>query len=147
LKFPSHPEVQVISRFEPSDKRNPRPRPPLVNARWLLYESQFTNAGWYCSAESLDRHPEMWARGLPRSVRDSHHLILAYLDWNVREFTARKPLMGQPTEVVLMYRYVPTPLPGQPASGRSRDRDAIRPGGSVTALPSRATCRSKGTTR
>ena len=40
--------------------------------------------------------------------------ILVWLRWHVREYQKAHPDRGTPTEVVLKFRYIPTPLPGEP---------------------------------
>jgi hypothetical protein len=114
LRFADGQTVEIRSRFEPADLKNPSPRAPMVHDRRFNFEAQFPNPGWYCSAESLERYPEMWSRELPRTVRDAHPQIMAWLRWHLREYDRAHPGRGTPVEVVLKYRYIPTPLPGEP---------------------------------
>ena len=114
LHFADGEAVTIRSRFEPADLANPAPRLPLWHDRFFNFESQFPNPGWYCSTESLERFPEVWSKELPQAVRDAHPQILVWLRWHVREYQKAHPDRGTPTEVVLKFRYIPTPLPGEP---------------------------------
>jgi hypothetical protein len=112
LRFADGAPVEFRSRFEPTDLQNPAPRLPLVHDRAFNFEALLTTPGGYCSPESLAAHPEMWSRELPATVRDNHRPILAWLRWHTAEYRRTNP-GREPTEVVLKYRYFPTPLPGE----------------------------------
>lgn len=103
--------VVIPSRFEPADLARPRPRPPLVNNRLYNFQAQFTNPGYFCSAESLARHGEIWSAGLPVAVRDTRGPLIAWFRWHAA--TAGR---GTPVEAVMSYRYIPTPMPDEPKS-------------------------------
>jgi hypothetical protein len=114
LRYADGEVVEIRSRFEPADFANPAPRPPLVYNRFFNFEAQFANPGWFCCGEALERYPEIWADGLPESVRAADRHLRAWLRWHLTQYQAAHPGRGQPAEVVLKYRYVPTPLPGEP---------------------------------
>ncbi|HEX4608173.1 MAG TPA: hypothetical protein VH092_08200 [Urbifossiella sp.] len=114
LQFADGEVVEVRSPFEPADLRRPAPRPPLVYDRLYNFQNQFANAGYYCSAESLARHPDHWAAGLADAVRGSQPQLLAWLRWRAAGDRAAHPGRDEPVEIVLKYRYIPTPLPGEP---------------------------------
>jgi hypothetical protein len=114
LHFAYGEVVEIRSRFEPTDLRNPAPRAPLVHDRFFNFEAQFPNPGWYCSPESVERFPEVWSRELPKAARDGCPQILVWLRWHVAEYRKAHPERGTPTVVVLKHRYIRTPLPGEP---------------------------------
>jgi hypothetical protein len=76
-------------------------------------EIQFAVSGWVCTEESLAARPELW-RKMPDTVRDAHRPLLAWLKWRLRAFEAAHPGRGIPSEVVMKFRYIPTPLPHEP---------------------------------
>jgi len=137
FRFADGTTEQVRSRFEPADLTHPPMRPPVVNDRYYNYESQFTTPGWYSCRESLDLYPEMWSKELPKTVRDNHRHIIAWLKWQTALYRAAHPERGSPVEVVLMYRFIPTPKPHGPPgwTGPITERPYARwlPGGPAEA--------------
>lgn len=114
LRFADGSVAEVRSRFEPGNLVEPAPRVPVIHDRAFNFEIQIVNPGWYCSAESLARYPEVWSGDLPKTVRENRTVILAWMTWHVRRHAAAHPERGTPVEVVVKYRYIPTPVPGEP---------------------------------
>lgn len=111
LRFADGEVVEIRSPYEPADLSNPLPRPPMIHDRLFNYEATFTNPGTFCCPESLARYPEMWSRGLPETVCEGQAQLLTWLKWHLKQFQSANPDRGMPAEVVLKYRYIPTPLP------------------------------------
>lgn len=113
FRFASGPSDTVLSSYEPTDKRNPGIRPPLVHNRPFNFETQFTIPVWFAEPEVVDRHPEAF-RHIPDLVRCWRHPIRAWLAWRLKEYRAAHPDRPAPAEVILKHRYIPTPRPGEP---------------------------------
>jgi hypothetical protein len=113
LRFPDGTTDRIYSRFEPPDLANPRPRAPLVGDRVFNFEVQFTIPGWFCDEKSLAARPEYWSQ-LPERVRDRERPLTRWLAWQVKQYRAAHPNKPEPIEVVLLHRYIPTPLPREP---------------------------------
>jgi hypothetical protein len=114
FRFPDGEVVQIRSEFEPTDLHNPPVRPPLVRNRRYNFESQFTLPGWYSCPESLALQPVMWSQDLPKAIQDQHLQIIAWMKWRLSQYLATHPDRCTPSEVVLLYRFIPSPLPGEP---------------------------------
>ena len=123
FRFADGTSDTVLSEYEPADKRHPRPRPPLVYNRPFNFEAQFIYAVWYAppapvaglyaTPEEVANLPELY-RVLAGAVRESRGPIRAWLAWKQKEYRAAHPDRGEPTEVILKHRYIPTPKPGAP---------------------------------
>ena len=112
--FPDGTTDRIHSRFEPADPANPPPRVPMLHDREFNYEANIVMPAWDCDAKAIAENPEKWRR-LPEKVRGNANLIYRWLDWRLRQYRAAHPDRPAPTEVVLVLRYLPTPLPdGQP---------------------------------
>jgi hypothetical protein len=114
----------VLSEFEPTDKRNPAPRAPLLgnrpfnNQEQLIYAVMFLPpeevAELYVPPEGLATLRECY-RELPKAARANRGPARAWLKWQARQFAASHPGRGTPVAVIMKHRYVPTPRPGEPA--------------------------------
>ncbi len=113
----------VLSRFERADKTDPPFRTILLNNRLFNTESQLMFLVWYAPPEDVARQctsPEEVARlpiayrELPDAARAWRGFIRAYLAWRLKEYMAVNADRPPPTEVVLKYRFIPTPRPGEP---------------------------------
>ena len=111
--FPDGTSETLRSPYEPPDLNALGVRAPLVHTRMYNIEIQFAVNGWVCTEESLRDRPEVW-KAMPNTVRDGHAATLAWLKWRTRAFKAAHPDRGEPGEVVLKFRYIPTPLPNEP---------------------------------
>jgi hypothetical protein len=110
LHFPNRSPARVASRFSPDDPDRPRMRWPLVHDREFNYEANITMIGWHASEDVIAAKPEVWSR-LPERVRDNHELISHWLKWKTNVYRAAHPGAPEPTEVVMIFRYIPTRLP------------------------------------
>jgi hypothetical protein len=110
--FPDGTTDRKASRFDPDP---PRPRVPMVYDREFNYEANIFMIAWHCHPASLSEQPDVWRR-LPERVRESESLVTRWLSWQAKRYAAGHPEKPTPTEVVLVLRYIPTPLPepGQP---------------------------------
>lgn len=113
LRFADGTTARVPSRFDPPDVEHPRARWPLIHDREFNYEANITMLGWHADPEAVAARPEVWGR-LPDRVRDNHELITHWLMWKTRVYRAANPGAPLPTEVVMVFRYIPTPLPNAP---------------------------------
>jgi hypothetical protein len=112
--FPDGTTDRLASRFDPPDPAHPRSRFPMVYDREFNYEANVFMLAWHCHPETLREQPEAWAR-LPERVRENESLVTRWLGWKTRRYAAAHPEKPAPTEVVLVLRYIPTPLPdGRP---------------------------------
>ncbi|MBP3957507.1 hypothetical protein J8F10_19850 [Gemmata sp. G18] len=119
LRFADRPNVRVESRFSPPDPDHPRPRWPLIHDREFNYEANITMLGWHADPETVAARPEVWKR-LPDRVRDNQSLICHWLAWKMRSYQTANPGTPTPTEVVMIFRYIPTPLPHAPPGAPRR---------------------------
>jgi hypothetical protein len=113
----------LLSPYEPTDKRRPRLRPPLVDNRPFNNEAMLTYPVWFippveiaeafAPPEDVARLPEAY-RTLPEAARAWRGLVRAWLAWRLKEYRAAHPERGAPVAVVLKHRYIPTPAPNQP---------------------------------
>jgi hypothetical protein len=122
FRFADGPPETLLSRFEPADKFAPPLRPAMLNNRLFNAESQLMFLVWYAPPEEVARRfapPEEVARlsgayrELPDAARAWQAFIRAYLAWRLKEYVAANP-GRMPAEVVLKYRFIPTPRPGEP---------------------------------
>jgi len=111
VRYPDGSMVEVRSPFEPTDLRNPAPRPPLIHDRLYNFENAISQPPYYCTPDALAMYPDGWAKELPRSVEYHQAIILAWLKWNLATVRAEHPDRGEPTEVILKSRYIPIPPP------------------------------------
>ena len=124
FRFADGTSDTVLSPFEPADRRNPRPRLPLFHNRPFNFEAQLIYPVWfvppegiaerYAAPEEVARLPEAY-RDLPKGAWAWRGPIRAWLAWRLKEYRAAHPNRGEPTEVILKQRYIPTPKPGEPA--------------------------------
>lgn len=105
--------ARVPSRFSPADPDKPRARWPLIHDREFNYEANITMMGWHADTETVAARPDVWQR-LPDRVRDNHELVTHWLGWKMRQHRAANPDTPAPTEVVMVFRYIPTRLPNDP---------------------------------
>ena len=105
--------ARVPSRFSPADPDKPRARWPLIHDREFNYEANITMMGWHADTETVAARPDVWQR-LPDRVRDNHELVTHGLGWKMRQHRAANPDTPAPTEVVMVFRYIPTRLPNDP---------------------------------
>jgi hypothetical protein len=110
FRFPDGATDRVSSRFEPPDPANPRPRPPLLHDREFNFEANIVMLAWDCHPKTLAEQPDRWRR-LPERVRENESLLTRWLSWKTRQYQAAHPHRAGPVEVVLLLRYLPTPLP------------------------------------
>jgi hypothetical protein len=103
----------ALSPYEPTDKLNPCLRPPLYHNRPFNFEAQFIYPVWFAPPDIVEEHPEHY-RDLPDIARAWRGPIRAWLAWRLKEYRAAHPVRGEPTEVILKHRYIPTPKPGDP---------------------------------
>lgn len=134
LHFADGTTARVASRFDPPDVAHPRPRWPLVHDREFNFEANITMLGWHAEPDAVAARPEVW-RKLPDRVRDNHELIAHWLKWKTHVYRAVHPDAPEPVAVVLIFRYIPTPLPSDPTAPRKPtfERPFARrfPGGSL----------------
>ena len=109
FRFPDGTTDRVSSRFDP-DPDGPHPRPPVVYDREFNYEANVFMLAWHCHPESLAERADEW-RLLPERVRENDSLLTKWLGWQTRRYAVAHPEKPAPTEVVLLLRYIPTPLP------------------------------------
>jgi hypothetical protein len=114
FRFPDGTAETLRSPFEPADLTDLPARAPLVHNRMYSVEVQFSVAGWFCTNESLADRPEVWQKVWPEFARDGHRHTLAWLKWRLKAFQKSHPDRGEPGEVILKFRYIPTPLPSEP---------------------------------
>ncbi len=124
FRFADGTSDTALSPYEPADKRNPRVRPPLFHNRPFNFEAQLIYPVWfappeeiaklYALPEDVARLPETY-RNLPDAARAWRGPIRAWLAWRLKEYRAEHPDRGAPTEVILKFRFIPTPKPGEPA--------------------------------
>lgn len=119
LRFPDGSTARVESRFAPTDPERPGMRWPLVHDREFNYEANITMIGWHATPESVAAQPERW-RGLPGRVQENQELISHWLAWKMRVHLHERPGAPVPAEVVLVFRYIPTPLPDDPPGAPRR---------------------------
>ncbi|MBN9122500.1 MAG: hypothetical protein J0I06_25705 [Planctomycetes bacterium] len=112
LHFADGPAARVASRFDPPDPDRPRMRWPLVHDREFNYEANIAMIGWHADDATIAAKPEVWSK-LPDRVRDNHELISHWLAWKMRRYRAAHPDAPEPVEVVMVFRYIPTRLPGE----------------------------------
>jgi hypothetical protein len=123
FRFANGTSDTALSPFEPTDKLNPRFRAPLIDNRPFNVEAQMMYPVWfappeevatlYAAPEEVAQLPETY-RGLPDTVRQWRDVIRAYLAWRLKEYRAAHPERGEPVEVILKHRFVPTPKPNEP---------------------------------
>ena len=113
FRFPDGTSETLRSPYEPTDLTALGTRAPLIHNRMYNTEVQFAVAGWFCTDESVAEHPVVWSK-LPEFVRDAHAPALAWLKRRLRAFESAHPGRGTPSEVILKFRYIPTPLPSEP---------------------------------
>jgi hypothetical protein len=132
LRFPDGTTDRVGSRFEPPDLARPGPRAPLIRDREFNFEANIVMLAWECDEKALADRPDVW-RKLPVKARENDDLLLRWLTWRARRYQAAHPDRPAPTEVVLLLRYVPIPLPAAPDALRGpafeRPFARWRPGG------------------
>jgi hypothetical protein len=127
FRFANGPSDTLLSPYEPTDKVNPRFRPPMIHNRPFNFESQFDHQVWYVPPEEIlkgslppEALPEALAqmpaqyRDVPDTARALRGIIRAFLAWRLKEYRAAHPERGAPVEVVLKHRFIPTPKPGEP---------------------------------
>ncbi|AWM41213.1 hypothetical protein GobsT_01710 [Gemmata obscuriglobus] len=119
LKFADGRAVRVESRFSPADPERPGMRWPLVHDREFNYEANITMLGWHATPEAIAARPEH-GRELPERVRENHELLSHWLAWKTRVHLRASPGEAVPVEVVLVFRYIPTPLPNDPPGAPRR---------------------------
>jgi hypothetical protein len=119
FRFPDGTTDRSCSRFYPADLANPRPRWPVIDDREFNFEANIFMLAWDCDPRSLAERPEEWKK-LPERVRENEHLVTAWLRWQSNRYRAAHPEKPEPTEVVLLLHYIPTPLPGEPADWTRR---------------------------
>jgi hypothetical protein len=113
LRFRDGSTDRIHSRFEPENLANPSSRVPLVSDRVFNFEVQFTIPGWFCDETSLAARPDYWQQ-LPERVRDRERPLTRWLALQVKQYRNAHPDRPEPVEVVLLHRYIPTPLPREP---------------------------------
>jgi hypothetical protein len=119
LRFADGTTARVASRFAPADPERPRPRWPLIHDREFNYEANLTMLGWHASREDVAARPDAW-RTLPERVRDNHELVSHWLAWKMRTYLSAHPGAPAVSEVVLVFRYIPTSLPNDPPGAPRR---------------------------
>jgi hypothetical protein len=113
FRFADGTSDTLLSLYEPTDKLNPRPRPPLLYDRPFNFEAQLIYPVWFASPEAVEKYPDLY-RNLPDIARVWQKPIRAWLAWRLKEYRAANPDRPAPTEVILKHRYIPTPKPGEP---------------------------------
>lgn len=119
LRFAGGGTLRSESRFSPPDPERPRPRWPLIRDREFNYEANITMMGWHATPEAVAARPDVW-RALPQRVRENQELVTHWLAWKARGCRAAHPDAPEPSEVVLVFRYIPTPLPSDPPGAPRR---------------------------
>jgi hypothetical protein len=124
----------LASPYEPADKAHPPLRPPLVNNRPFNFESQFNYPVWYAPPEEIAARytpprpadgtlpPEYvtYLRTAYRTMQTDARLlrgvVRTWLAWRLKMYRAAHPERGEPVEVVLKHRFVPTSKPEEPCT-------------------------------
>lgn len=119
LRFADGTAARVESRFSPAAPERPGMRWPLIHDREFNYEANITMMGWHATPEAVANRPDHW-RGLPERVRENQELISHWLKWKANVYRRANPDAPAPTEVVLVFRYIPTPLPDDPRGAPRR---------------------------
>ena len=119
IHFANGATARVPSRFSPADPDRPQMRRPLIHDREFNYEANITMLGWHADEAAIRANPGQWSR-LPDRVRDNHELISRWLRWKAKAHRREHPAAPDVTEVVLVFRYIPTRLPGEPADAPRR---------------------------
>lgn len=117
IHFVNGETARIESRFSPTDPDRPAMRWPLIHDREFNYEANITMLGWHADEVTIRANPEKWSR-LPEKVRDSHEIIACWLRWKLNVYRAVNPASPVAVEVVLVFRYIPTRLPGDSADAR-----------------------------
>ena len=111
--------ARVESRFSPPDPARPGMRWPLIYDREFNYEANITMLGWHATPEAVATRPDRW-RELPERVRENQELVSRWLAWKMRLHLRERPGTPTPSQVVLVFRYIPTPLPTDPVGAPRR---------------------------
>jgi hypothetical protein len=119
FRFPDGSVVRSYSRFNPGDPARPIPRWPIIDDREFNFEANIFMLAWECDPQSIDSQPERW-RQLPERVRENEHLVASWLRWQLKRYRESHPEKTEPEVVTLVLRYIPTPLPGEPADWTRR---------------------------
>lgn len=123
FRFADGSSDTVLSDYEPTNKLNPRLRPPLIDNRVFNIEAQFMYPAWYAPPEEIAARyitPDEVAqladvyRTLPGIVFKWRGPIRAYLAWKLKAYVAAHPDRPAPVEVILKHRFIPTPKPNEP---------------------------------
>lgn len=112
LRFADGSTDRIRSRFEPADPQHAGIRAPMVYDRPFHFEVNLTIAAWYCDAASRRDRPEYWS-ALPERIRPHERRITQWLAWQVKNYREALPEKAEPVEVVLITRFIPTPLPNE----------------------------------
>ena len=123
FRFDDGTSDTVLSPYEPTDKLNPRYRPPMVDNRPFNIEAQLMYPVWfappeeitalYAPPEDVAQLPEVY-RTLPGTARVWRDVIRAWLAWRLKAYREAHPDRPAPVEVILKHRFIPTPKPTDP---------------------------------
>jgi hypothetical protein len=112
FRFADGTRDTLLSRYEP-DHLRPGFRTPLIHDRAFNFEMRFTFDAWYLPNDQIAEHPDLYAR-LPAAARALRAPIVAFLKLRLRDYRARHPGRGAPTDAILKHRFIRTPRPGEP---------------------------------
>jgi hypothetical protein len=110
LRWADGSTARVASRFNPRDPEHPQSRWPLIHDREFNYEANITMIGWHATPEAVAAKPDVWGK-LPQRVRENNTLVLRWLVWKSHTYMTANPGTPEPVEVILVFQYIPTPLP------------------------------------
>jgi hypothetical protein len=116
LKFPDGASDRVPSRFAPGPS-GARARPPLLHDREFNFEANVFMLAWQWGPGAEQDKKLDLGRQMPETARVNADLLMRYLEWQARRYRAAHPDRPAPSEVVLLLRYIPTPLPGEDTGG------------------------------